>query len=94
MTFKASVHGKVQKQTEQDDRPQLSLPGRIIHFVRQENTVCCANLCSSDVITALEVPQESLLEIKISKTMLNDHIVSSYCSGLSAFYEQWEADVV
>ena len=92
--FKSDVHGKVEKETEDDDRPQLTLPGKIIHFVRHENAACFDGPCSKEELTALEVSQESLLEIKISKTMLSDHIISNYFRGLTSFSNQWEADMV
>lgn len=83
--FKEHVHGKY----SQDKRPQLTLAGRIFHFMVEDEARSC--LCEYPVSVPYEVHQDAFLEMKVSKTMVLDHQISAYYRGLIDidFFNLW-----
>lgn len=83
--FKTQVHGKL----EGDKRPQLTLPGRIIHFeVEDRATGCGAGVPMS---TPYEVHQDAFLELTVTENMLQDHLISNYYRGLVDYCDYWKS---
>jgi sn1-specific diacylglycerol lipase len=81
--FKEQVHSK----KKGDKAPQLTLPGRIIHFEHNKNNK--PSCCGKSKATPYEVHQDAFLELKISPTMLTDHMVSEYYWGLNQYCTDW-----
>lgn len=83
--FKTQVHGKLKK----DKRPQLTLPGRIIHFVIDDRSTGCGT--GTPLSLPYEIHQDAFLELPITEHILQDHMISNYYRGLVDYCTHWKS---
>jgi hypothetical protein len=73
-------------------KPQLAMPGKIIHLVEDESYKTCGVMFAKRYIP-YEVSKEFFMEIKVTGAMLMDHRPDYYCDRLDETIENLEFDI-
>ena len=85
-----------EKNSMNDHVPQCAIPGRIIHFVRNEDTVStscpCYNGKCNYSFTPYETKWSAFLEIPVTKFVLAHHMPDNYLYRIRNVHDIWIGD--